>query len=1001
MASPAFQSKSDLTGGFKNTSATIAVPASVAADDIIVVAIYRESTDTPTITGFTLKTTASPTSHRLHILWKRATGADAGNYTIGLSVDNVWTTAAALRISGCITSGDPWDTGTGAPSTNVNNSNSTTAPTVSLTTTVADTLLLYAGTSFAGGAWTAASGMTERTDTSDDLTTDTLAQASAAGTGNKSATCAGSGAMASFLGALMSPSTGTSAPAENAAGTGAANAATAAVGVNAGNAAGTGAANDATVSTATGTSAPAEVAAATGTAYNATVSIGVAAGVAAATGTAYDPTTSAPPSFDFPATPLGIHVYHAPGADPADDPDDWPWDEITEWAMSRNRTTAIRITRQATPPGASARTAAAPTCTFEINNRDRRFMSRNPTGPYYPLLQQGTPIRVTVEVAGVEYPRFTGRWDELPTQWDVSGNDCWVNATASGMSRRFGRDAVSLGPAASAATSTDTSVLGNWPCTDAAAATSAAEVSGGLPMAPAGTVVFGARTGPDGLAKVPSVILGGKLSGTPATTTVSTEWTGEMSGEFDTDVTGTVYPLTVETLGTAGIWRVSYVHDPVTTVTYDSGSGPTTVFTTSTHLCTGGWHSLSLRTAQSGGNIAVSLYVDNVLVGSGTATSQTNGRPSRIQAGDGRAGSGLLAVAGVRVYDSATPSSASAAHDATQGYMAETTLDRAARLCIAQGVPYEVVGTTEVTMGPQSPTADFLTSLAECPATDGGTMVETTRGRMAIQGHSVREDAEVALTLDSTAGELGHPWIVDDSDRDMANDVEASMADGSIKYRATDDDHIAKYQRYQRGLSVNPADAPQLAAAAGLAVWLGTYDLDYRYPSVRIDLADNPRLAAAAVLLDASSRIQVVNRAAPESAEIDLILDGLVVEELGQYRWWMEWATSPRERWDVGTMVDLLTDTDGDWAIPDTFVLAEDLDTTETAVDVTAVPVLPTDPDEYPVDVVVGGERMTVTACSGAGPTQTLTVTRSANDVVVGHSAGDTVEILSPLVMTM
>lgn len=52
--------------------------------------------------------------------------------------------------------------------------------------------------------------------------------------------------------------------------------------------------------------------------------------------------------------------------------------------------------------------------------------------------------------------------------------------------------------------------------------------------------------------------------------------------------------------------------------------------------------------------------------------------------------------------------------------------------------------------------------------------------------------------------------------------------------------------------------------------------------------------------------------------------------------------------------------------------------------------------DDGDYDVIVGGERMTVSTVGAAGATQTLTVTRSVNGVVKSHSSGTAVELFAP-----
>ena len=76
---------------------------------------------------------------------------------------------------------------------------------------------------------------------------------------------------------------------------------------------------------------------------------------------------------------------------------------------------------------------------------------------------------------------------------------------------------------------------------------------------------------------------------------------------------------------------------------------------------------------------------------------------------------------------------------------------------------------------------------------------------------------------------------------------------------------------------------------------------------------------------------------------------------------------------------------------------AEALDTTETGVDV-STPVGPVwSISDGAFDILIGGERMTVTAISGAGSAQTFTVTRSVNGVVKTHLTGMAVDLYRPV----
>lgn len=210
MAAPTFGAAGTYLAGSFTSGAAVAVPTGTAAGQVVLVFIYVESGN-GTISGpagFTQKASIDGTNHDLEIWWKRCTGTDSGTYAFTWS-GNPWREAVAVRFSGCITTGDPFDV------TSTNTGTGGTTPAVSATTTVADTLKVWAATNFNGGAWTPPSGWTERVDTGGGIGAATLAQAAAGATGSVTGSSAGGAAVSlAFLGALKPPaSSGTNAPA--------------------------------------------------------------------------------------------------------------------------------------------------------------------------------------------------------------------------------------------------------------------------------------------------------------------------------------------------------------------------------------------------------------------------------------------------------------------------------------------------------------------------------------------------------------------------------------------------------------------------------------------------------------------------------------------------------------------------------------------------------------------------------------------------------------------
>lgn len=205
MAAPAFRSFARLT---ENTAANAAVPvpSGVAADDVILVHIYKEGTAAVTppagFTEITPARTATNITH--HLFWKRATGADTGTYTFTWT-GTLWREAVASAYSGCVTTGSPLDTGTGAPVSAGRTTNASSTPAVSLTPTAAGTgrMIVWSGTAVNGATFTTPSGFTLRTSGLIWQALATLSQSSAAATGSVTGATSSSGEGTAWLVALL------------------------------------------------------------------------------------------------------------------------------------------------------------------------------------------------------------------------------------------------------------------------------------------------------------------------------------------------------------------------------------------------------------------------------------------------------------------------------------------------------------------------------------------------------------------------------------------------------------------------------------------------------------------------------------------------------------------------------------------------------------------------------------------------------------------------------
>ena len=211
MAIPVLANTTSVAGGFNGTSVAVPVPGSgsVVADDVMLVFGHIESDTAVTLpTGFAQLALAEQNdvdgTHRHYCWWKRTTGADSGNYTF--QPPDVYSEWVAHRITGCITSGNPWDV------TDTDLTINSTTSVLSFTTTVDETLIIAVGSVFNTGAdFTDPDGAgTVWTETFDG---DVMASswrdfATAGATGNVTLTVSGFGSWWTSIMVAMKPPTG-------------------------------------------------------------------------------------------------------------------------------------------------------------------------------------------------------------------------------------------------------------------------------------------------------------------------------------------------------------------------------------------------------------------------------------------------------------------------------------------------------------------------------------------------------------------------------------------------------------------------------------------------------------------------------------------------------------------------------------------------------------------------------------------------------------------------
>jgi hypothetical protein len=610
-------------------------------------------------------------------------------------------------------------------------------------------------------------------------------------------------------------------------------------------------------------------------------------------------------------------------------------------------------------------------------------------------------------------PRHVGEVSAWPQRWDVDGKDVYVPLQAAGISRRLGQGASPLDSALRRSV-VASSPVAYWPLEDGTASTQAASaILGGTPLLPAPNAPnFAAIEGPPGSLQLPDFTAGGSLAvaSMPAGSTAS--WTIECLLLFPTSFTsGSTIPLAWRTTGSTVAWQLSATPGPDGGVAFQwqntTGS--------SVHDASGGgnvtdgrWHQVRITVYQTGSNINLQLWLDGEMLFEDTDVNVTCGAIQSVTINPNRvANANLPSVGHVAVW---SPRTSVATYPAAFGYAGETTDTRITRLSTEEGVPliapYGVAGDTP--LGPQL-SSTLLNLLQEATDADVGILYEP-RHMIALAARSrislYNQPTTLALNYQAD-GEVPPPLQPTEDDQQTRNDITRGRPNGSSARVTLDSGTLSTAAppngvgRYADSQTVNVASDDQLQGIAGWWLHLGTWD-EARYPQVTVDLAAAPWLIDQATAVEVGDRITISNLppwVAPGS--VDLLVQGYT-ETIGEYDWTITFNCTPAGPWTVGVLDDPVLgrlDTDGSQLSAGVSATA-----TSLQVQVTGGPLWVTtanQPSEFPFNVRIGGEVMTVTGITGSSSPQTFTVTRSVNGVSKSQASGTDVRLAQPLILAL
>jgi hypothetical protein len=667
------------------------------------------------------------------------------------------------------------------------------------------------------------------------------------------------------------------------------------------------------------------------------------------------------------------------------------WIDVTALGLVRYQQ-GIKVTRG--QPDENQKTNPS-TATFRLANVDGRFNPRNPTGPYWGLIDKNTPCRISVQSGNAKSYRFWGEISSWPQGQDSTGNDAWVDIQAAGILRRLGTGVNPLRSPIyllwSNATGSNAAAA-YWPMEDTAGSTQLASGIGGTPMSITGAPSLSANTAFVVSAALPT-LNGASFTGrVPAyTRTPAQDLFQELYNDIECllqipssgETTGTVI-MSFTMNGALPLWEVYYS-------TASSGqvglrgrnSAGTVVIDTGAVGANGNGLAgqLSVQVYQSGADTfcQVALFDPfgiSIVQGQATLASTTCGIVTSVTVNPGgglqSTAVGHLSVTGFLVF-------ASGGQSAYNGYTGETAGVRFQRLCGVANVASELVynpatSNTGPRMGPQHP-GNLLDLLQECADADGGIIFETV-DQLGL-GYRCRDTIEnqtsAVLALDYAQQHLSAAPIPIDDDQFTRNDVTVQRLNGT-SYRAQQvvgPENVANppvgVGRYSTSITMSLYSDAQTVDEAQWKVHLGTI-AEPRYPDISVQLSrpeitSSPVLRQNALAVMPGDRITLANPPVwlPPGPVSALALGWS--EQFDQFLHLIKWNTAPESGYRVAVCDDAFyghADTDGS-------TLAAPALATDTVLQIAttnaASPLWTTNVADYPFDLALGGERVTAWAC--------------------------------------
>lgn len=675
------------------------------------------------------------------------------------------------------------------------------------------------------------------------------------------------------------------------------------------------------------------------------------------------------------------------------------------WTDITSRVRGAVTVSKGRPNMASRATQATPTkINFDVDNNDGALTPGNPMSIYWPNVVRNVPCRVlrTWHGAAGTYERGTAFVNGWAIQPNAGLEDVTVPVVATGRLRRLRRSNKTVKSALSL-TIPGTLPLYWWPFEDGAAASQLASgLAGGRPVFIPSNVTLGATAAPGSAASV-DFSNGGQLAA--AVTTSATGWRVAF-GFSPKTVTASYVPLhwvtssgivwEIEVSTTATATDVTFgTSSPV--ITYDTGILPA--------WPVGSWHEIIIDAAQNGANVDVTFIVDgNPIVIPSAFTSMTLGGWTSWIANPTTptftaATSSAFNMTALAIW--APWSSAVDLYQALQGYAGELATARATRIGAAVGIPITVVSGTVPAqpMGPQG-VGTVANILAACESVDNALLHDGGNlGNLVFVSGAALYNAATVLTLDFVRNEISDGLAGTLDDQSLVNSWTISRPGGSSS-TSTNAASLAIDDDYDQADSPNIATDAQAQTIADWRDHVDSYET-MRFYAIGIDIRRNPELAQAITGMTLPARLNPTSLPTPvyPFGDLSQFIVGYT-ETLDSVIWQLVFNCVSATPYRIAA----IQDPTNPWVLDmGSSTLNTGINKTVLSMQIATAsgPLLSTVGADYPRDVYLDGEQITITSVSGGSSPQTAVIKRSINGVSKSHVAGLPISLYRPAAIAL